>query len=198
MAVKDYSVNDLNWARFTDDSTDASSTVKVNQSTFPVVPDITIGEVVEYLTLTGATNMNVNGSVTPQIFSWTPNPAFGNIQVTRIKLAIIADNINDFFDFANRAPLTNGLVIQSVISGLGTFIYANVKDNADFLQVSTDTASGGFAKQGNNTQDGQALQIIPRYPIKVDSTFQYQAVIQDDLTTLSYMKATVFFQTVNA
>jgi hypothetical protein len=199
MAVenKSYSKNDLEHVKFTPESNPDNSIVQFKQYEYPVVPDRSVGVFTEFLESTAdqSTNMNINGSVTPVTFSWEPNPAYGLIQIQKIKMVIVADNITNFFDFANRTALANGVdIIGETIEG--QFPYATLKQNIDFVQYTTKGGSSSFNLNGNNTQDIQVLELFASLPILKTDGLKYNVVINDDLTSLSYMKVSVIFETL--
>jgi hypothetical protein len=184
-------------ANYTPDSTSEKSTTFVRQDTYPAVPDRSVGVFTEFLesTVDQSTNMNINGSATPVTFSWEPNPAYGLIQIQKIKMVIVADNITNFFDFANRTALANGVdIIGETIAG--QFPYATLKQNIDFVQYTTKGGSSSFNLNGNNTQDILVLELFASLPILKTDGLKYNVVINDDLTSLSYMKVSVIFETL--
>lgn len=195
---KQYSANDLEHVKFTADSNNENSIVQFKQYEYPVIPDQDVGYFVEYLRnpIDQSRDQNVDGSVTPVTFEWSPNPIFGQVLVTGFKLILIANNISNFFDFGNRTALTNGFLIETERTDLGlTFTYANIQSNIDFNQVSDSAGQSSFSQQGNTTQDGQSLTLQFENPIKATDTFFFRSTVRDDLTPISYFRISVFFTT---
>jgi hypothetical protein len=181
-------------ANYTPDSTSEKSTTFVRQDTYPIVPDKSFGMVVEYLEDNTNQDMNVNGSVTPAEYIWNgPDTELVTYQVYQIRLVIVANNITNFLGFANGPALTNGIDIIA-INDAGTFPYANIKTNVEFVQVTTDSGETSFEQQGNNTQDGILFIIRPSSPLLGASGLSYKLVVNDDLTGISYMRASVIYE----
>lgn len=175
---------------------DTSTPLDVSNAVYPVRPDSNVGYNVKLLEDSGGnTNMNIDGSVTPVVYSWSPDVAFGIVQVWQANLIVIGDNISDFFDYGNRTALANGTLIETGPT-VSLFVYANLQDNKDFVQYSTDSSGASFAKQGNNTQDGQELVIRLDPPILADSTFTFQITIRDNLTSLDLQQSGISFRTL--
>jgi hypothetical protein len=132
-------------------------------------------------------DLNVDGSVTPQIFEVRGAGAGSEITVniTRLIFVIICDSQPDDGLFGNIAALTNGLVIRKKD---GTYRnIANVKTNGDFANLTYDVAytarsvpAGDWAVRCRYTFGGQDKHdtIIPIAPNEA-----LQIIIQDDLTT---------------
>lgn len=181
-------------ANYTPDSTSEKSTTFVRQDTYPIVPDKSFGMVVEYLKDNLNQDMNVDGSVTPVEFVWNgPDASLVTYQIYQLRLVIVANNITNFLGFANGAELANGIDIIAE-NDAGTFPYANIKRNVEFTQVTTDSNETSFDQQGNNTQDGILFVIKPSSPILGVSGLSYKIVVNDDLTGISYMRASVIYE----
>lgn len=79
----------------------------------------------------GSFAMNVNGSVTPVVFSYAPGPT-ATIYVETMKF-YISDSGNPSEDkFGDLAALTNGVLIEMQSGGVLTTYY-NLKDNTDLI-----------------------------------------------------------------
>ena len=194
---KQHSKNTLEHVKFTPESDSDNSIVQVKNYDYPVIPDKNVGYFVEYLQNPNdlTSEQNIDGSITPKSFEWSPNPIYGTVLVTGFKVLLVANNITNFFDFANRPTLANGLVIESENQS-GTFEYATIKQNIDFSQVADSSGVASFSQQGNTTQNGQALTLFFEIPIIADSDYIFRSIVQDDLTPLSYFKITTFFTTI--
>jgi len=135
------------------------------------------------------TNMNVNGSVTPQIFG-IRNPTALDIplafDITRVMFKCLTDGSVDLSKFGDIAGgLTRGIVIRKV-DGTYQNIF-NAKTNGELKNIMYDldiqAASGnqqdGFT--GRLTFGGQnKLGAV----VRIGEGEDFQVVIQDDLTSL--------------
>jgi hypothetical protein len=136
-------------------------------------------------------NMNVDGSVTPQVFTVTSRPGLsGNVVAVSIQLR---DTIPmDFDTFGGLPVLTNGVVLR-INNGDGTYrnLY-NFKSNGDVILMAqnhafTETNGGGvrgfdahIAFGGHENHD-----VVVRL---IDSLSEsMEVVVQDDLTGLTLM-----------
>lgn len=138
----------------------------------------------------GTTNMNVNGSVTPQVFGLrVSDPGLPlTVDVTRLMFICTTTDTVDLSKFGDiTGGLTNGIVIRKRD---GTFnnIF-NAKTNAalagimfDFdVQVQTNPAQGQDGFIGRLTFAGQNKMGVT---IRVGPDEDLECIIQDDLTTL--------------
>lgn len=196
MAVenRNYSKNDLEHVKFTPESTPDNSIVQFKQYEKPIQPDKSFGMVVEYLEDNFNQDMNVDGSITPVEYIWNgPDTSLVTYQIYQIRLVIVANNITNFLGFANGPALTNGIDIIAS-NDTGTFPYANIKRNVEFVQVTTESGKTSFEQQGNNTQDGILFIIRPSSPLLGVSGLSYKLVVNDDLTGISYMRTSVIYE----
>jgi hypothetical protein len=132
-------------------------------------------------------HMNVNGSITTQIFQIGPvGLATGiSVDITRIMGYIQSGSAMDDSKFGDLAALTNGIVLRlnnTIITNLW-----NVKTNGEIAllcfdaSASTRAPSGSYGFRFRNTYAGQnkhgvALRLAPTDTLEV--------LIQDDLSTL--------------
>lgn len=175
---------------------DSSTPVNVENATFPIEPNKSPRYVIELLEDSGGnTNQAVNGSSTAVVYEWSPDPSFGTVQVFRFNLLLVANNISDFFDYASRSVLPNGVLVENGQTG-SLVVFSNLQTNLDFIQYSTATGGAGFEQQGNNTQDGQQLEIDFDPPVLADSNYIFRLTIRDDLTSLTLQQAGVFFRVI--
>lgn len=87
--------------------------------------------------------MNVNGSVTPQVFSYVP-PASEVAALTELTVALKDDGTTALTNFAAIAALTNGVLISANVGGI-TKTIATIKDNADLATRFTFSQFGNGA-----------------------------------------------------
>lgn len=136
-------------------------------------------------------HMNVNGSVTPQVFSVLPLSNQSG-DMTRVVFDIRDDAEMDFTTFGGLPALTNGCVLR-VNNGDGTYrnIF-NFKSNGDILEQAFDglflqpkqggTIKGFVAKL---TWGGQGNHGVA---VRLDGSLNesLEVVVQDDLTGLTF------------
>ena len=144
---------------------------------FPIGSDVTVG----------STNMNVNGSVTPQIFG-VRNPGITDIplvvDISRIMLSSLTASEPQLSDFGDiTGGLDRGIQLRRVD---GTYQnIANFKTNMEIKEAVFDLEIQTVAK---NSQDG----ITGRFTfeklgqvVRIGAGEDLQVVIQDDLTSLT-------------
>jgi len=159
-----------------------------------VVNAITIDRPLDFAFTTAANiertthNMNVDGSVTPQIFRISPANLTINFKITKIIFNIKDNTAMDTSMFGGLATLTNGIVVRKKD---GTYKnYFNVKDNGDFLHHCTivefiDKAPAGtygfraIKKFAGFDNHGVVVELAN------STTDELQIIIQDDLTGLT-------------
>lgn len=147
----------------------------------------------------GSKSMNVNGSVTPQTFTYSPGvPA----QILGITCILKDEGTCSLTNFGAIAGLTNGLLIQVVIGGVTTTM-STLKDNADLttrfgfnqfgssavLSVLSIVTPVGFGNS-NNVFVGY-LEFPQSAPVVLDSADSIQVVIQDNLTNIDLLQMAV-------
>jgi hypothetical protein len=135
--------------------------------------------------------MNVNGSVTSQIFAVSP-PAGTSWHVYGMDLAISDGTAMDDATFGGIPALTRGLVFRHKDGTYKNFF--NVKSNGEFnlrateLNYSAKAPAGSF---GMNVElafpDHNGCAIL----LDGDTGDEMQMIIQDDLTGLTSFRATV-------
>ena len=142
----------------------------------------------------GDDNLNVDGSITPQIFALrnTTERTPINIDITRLIFTAQTDDPISLPDFGDIAGgLLNGIVLRKVD---GTFnnIF-NVKSNSELLNImfdfeiiqSTNPAQGQDGFIGRLTFAGQDKIGVT---IRIEEQSDLQLIIQDDLTQLIEFK----------
>ena len=137
----------------------------------------------------GKVEMNVNGSVTPQIYG-VRNPTNQDIplvvDISRILFAILAGSPVDLSKFGDiDGGITRGLLVRKVDS-VNRNIF-NVKTNAEFKNLMFDV---GIELAKGNAQDG----ITGRFSfagqdklgavVRLKANEDLQIIVQDDLTSL--------------
>lgn len=89
-----------------------------------------------------AKSMSVNGSVTPQSFSYSPGT--GSVQVNAITIVIRDEGNSALSNFGAISALNNGLQIKVNISGVEATLF-NIKDNADMCAFFSEKCFGSSA-----------------------------------------------------
>jgi hypothetical protein len=147
---------------------------------------------------TGATSMNVNGSVTPVIFRTKPNPG-SIIYISRMIWFLQDSGSIDATGFGNGPALTNGLLFRFVYDvGPGNEdgtpypdpSYLPIKTNADWVRYCYDVQRSDYG-QGDEVLGARYTfakdvnGVTSELPwISDDRKEEFQLVIQDDLTGL--------------
>lgn len=137
-------------------------------------------------------NMNVDGSITPQIFSVSPANLTAGTQwdIVRMIFVINSGSAMDDGKFGSLASLTKGMVVRSV-NGVNKNIF-NAKNNGDFAAHTYDTTytdaslgpSGQYGFRCRRTFGGQSKNgVVIR--LDADSSDTLQVLIQDDLSSLT-------------
>ena len=138
----------------------------------------------------GTNNMNVDGSVTPQIFG-IRNPTATDIpsevDITRLMFKCLTNTAVDLSKFGDIAGgITRGLVIRRV-DGTYQNVF-NVKTNGDFKNIMFDfdmetvSGSGQDGFTGRLTFAGQNKMGAV---IRIGPGEDLQVIVQDDLTSLT-------------
>lgn len=154
---------------------------------------ITLDQPVNYpypttsITNRSSSNLLVDGSVTPVVFSLNPNLDQAG-DITRLKLSFIDDQPMDFLRFGGHDPLINGIVCR-VNKGDGTYDNLfNVKTNDDIIEQSNNhdflIPRTGATQYGFSAQITWAGQQNHGVAIRLDGRLNesLEIVIQDDLT----------------
>jgi hypothetical protein len=133
---------------------------------------------------TGSHNMNVNGSVTPQIFSVRPvgDDIDIDLDVTRIIVTIFTDTQPDFGEFGDIASLTRGVCLRHT-NGINNNLFC-IKNNGELSGLSYDmqfiTALGqgqaGVSCRMTFSKMGAVVRIGPGEDLEL--------IVQDNLVAL--------------
>lgn len=141
-------------------------------------------------------DMNIDGSVTPQIFKISPGGLASSVRwdINRIIFRILDDLSMDDGKFGGIPKLTNGIVLRKV-DGTWKNIF-NVKSNGEFAERAYDTFYADRAPAGQygfrcrrtfNGQDKNGVTIR----LQSDDSDELQIIIQDNLTGLSAFRCVV-------
>jgi len=133
-------------------------------------------------------NANVDGSVTPVIFTFAIPAAF-IVNLTRFMFYIEDSTVMDDAKFGGLAALTNGVVFRHKVAGPKYWNLFNSKSNGELAERMYDVAyadkspAGSYGLRGRRTfgtssKNGAVIQINGA---AVD---EFQMIVQDDLTGL--------------
>ena len=137
----------------------------------------------------GKWNMNVNGSVTPVIYTLQP-PTWVKWDINRIIVWITDDSVMDDAKFGGITALTNWVVFR-IKDGYYKNLFV-VSDNSGWRERSFDVAYADKAPAGSygfgvrktfNGQDNHWITLR----LNGDTNDQLQVIIQDNLTGLTKM-----------
>jgi hypothetical protein len=103
---------------------------------FESIPSDKIVPIFGYFLNGAVKNMNVNGSVTPQVFSFSP-AANLTYYINKLHIVLADGGTPDVTDFGNGTALTNGLLFESVVNGSANTLF-NVLDNGDISLMFID------------------------------------------------------------
>jgi len=136
-------------------------------------------------------NMNVDGSVTPEVFSVSSRPGLSGDMVA-LHLEIRDTSPMDFSTFGGLPTLTNGIVVR-VNNGDGTYrnLY-NFKSNGDIILMSKTyefVENNGGGIRGFNARVVFGGEDNHGVVVRLDGDLSesLEIVIQDDLTGLTLM-----------
>lgn len=137
-------------------------------------------------------NLNVDGSVTRQIFSVQVGPsATQSIDITRLMISFITDTTVSLDTFGDLATLTNGLVLRRVDGRIDNIW--NVKNNGEIANLCFDYTPYASTNP-NQGQDGAkfrytfAGQDKHGVAVRLDPGDSLELIIQDDLTGLQQFR----------
>lgn len=144
-------------------------------------------------TVGGSENLNVDGSITPQIYRFAP--AAGEIWFLNKLTTMIADPGNtSYLNFGSGAALINGVLIEVKSKGILHQI-ANIKTNAEMTIVFSGgnvESTGGVIGSGTwlNESDLFSANFAFFVPVILqNSTADYiQVTIRDNLSTIDLFK----------
>jgi len=147
--------------------------------------------VIDFCKNGGSENMLVNGSVTPVNFDFLADPT----STLAINSLLLVFSANDFeFDgasFGSITKLTNGILLQTIISGVTTTVFT-LKQNEDYLRVPGRTP----IVNNYGPKDILAVDLAFGGLIKLaaGSADKIRVVVRDNLTSvaLKYLTVTVY------
>ena len=151
---------------------------------------------IQNLLNSGAKAMNVNGSVTPQTFSYSPGNG-STVAIAGITILFKDEGTTSFDKFGAITALTNGVVMQVTLSD-NTTAMTTVKDNADLctrfhanqfgsgaiLSLLSIATPEGF---GNSNNVFVGFMEFPN-PIVLTNTDSISVIIQDNLSNIDFMQ----------
>jgi hypothetical protein len=136
---------------------------------------------------TSLVNMNVDGSVTPEIYGIV-NVFNVAVDIVRLIIHITDTTAMDDGKFGGQAALTNGVVFRKKISASQYINYWNVKTNGEIGGIAYDrryddkAPAGVYGMTTRLTYGGQSKHGVV---IRLEPGEAIEMIIQDDLTGLS-------------
>jgi hypothetical protein len=136
----------------------------------------------------GSANMNVNGSVTPVSFQYTP-PAATLFTVNEIILnatgtGTIAQPLTEFWSFP---ALTNGISIEFRINGVTVSQPNLIKNNFNLIEFIGAEFLGKTIGSKNMVRGG--FHFVPSFTLNGDLGDYFRMTINDDLTNGGHIEA---------
>lgn len=132
-------------------------------------------------------DMNVDGSVTPQIF--TIRAGVNPTDYTAIALTMLNNTAMDDSTFGGLGKLTNGLVLR-IVDGYQKTIF-NFKTNADIKSfmsgIYSDKAPSGFFSFNAEVRTRDTFGVV----LRVSGNSAIQWIVQDDLRGLDELTSSV-------
>jgi len=162
----------------------------LNVSVDTITVDRPIDHIFPFTTTLGrrvTTQMAVDGSSTPQIFSIRSGSIPSDI--TRFIITMLGDSSMDDGKFGNLSALDRGLVLR-IVNGFQKTIF-NFKTNGDIKQFCYDVSYADKAPAG---QEGLVARITfagqdkHGVTLRIQDTDVIQWIVQDDLTDLVSLK----------
>ncbi len=143
---------------------------------------------VEYLKNGSVFEMNVNGSVSPVLYSYAP-AASEIYYLHKICFMLSDGGGNDLQRFGDLTVVTNGLLlsIRSKGTALDTF---NMKDNMDILHAFTRDRSASPLQVAKDLNMG-CMYFTPQTMLDNSTGDYVRASVRDNLTGLTFLRISV-------
>ncbi len=161
----------------------STNTITVDRPIDHAFPLTTLGRIV-------TTEMAVNGSITPQVFSLRAGATA--VDAVRFLITMIDDTSMDDAKFGGIGALTRGLVLR-IVNTFQKTIFC-LKSNQEIKQFCYDVAysdkapAGSFGLVARMTFGGQSKHGVV---LRISDDDVIQWVVQDDLTALTSLKISV-------
>lgn len=146
----------------------------------------------------GSKDMNVNGSIIPKTYSYSPGA--GNSSQVKGLTCIVKDEGTTTFDkFGALTALSNGVLIQATVSGVTTTI-TTLKDNGDLATRFNQNQFGNGAVVsvlgiitaqgwgGSNNIFAGYLEFSDLRPLVLSDSDTITITIQDNLTNIDFFQ----------
>ena len=141
-------------------------------------------------------DLNVDGSVTPVVFSLGPTGLASNVEwdITRMLASLIGSTAMDDGKFASIPALLRGIMVREVNGQTKNIFNAKtngeIKEHAFDLSYADKAPAGQFGMGFRRSFNGQEKNgVVIR--LSNESGDGIQCIIQDDLTALNSFKVTV-------
>lgn len=139
-------------------------------------------------------NMDVDGSVTPVDFSYSPTS--GKIYIKQISFFIADNGITPPDKFGKITALTNGLVLEVQTKG-NVYQICNIKDNADLVNIfSNEPLIPGSNSGFLDNNDSYSGNLLFDMPIVLDTSMSdyIKFIVQDDLSGIDFLQANLKYR----
>jgi len=156
------------------------------------IPAIDIIPTMQFLLDTANKSMDVDGSVTPVVFSFSPASTEVWI-VHKIRITMSTSSIKGVTDFGVLSTLANGLLFEWDINSAATQIL-NVTTNTELLACFGNEFNDG-ATGNNMAAENGAIYVaqldFSEDPRRLTDLDEIRATVRDDLTTLDELFVTI-------
>lgn len=161
--------------------------------TQPVIPS-------KKLNLRVANLINLDDSDSPDMrsigtYTWKPDiPGNKYALVQTVKLSGVSDSVSDLLGFYSRSALPNGVQLKWNVGG-NEILYQTFKQTVDMLKYSNTGSNQVEEKRDIQASVAASIQCEPFNIYSRDD--KIEVVIQDDLSTMIYFQACVFYVEVD-
>lgn len=147
----------------------------------------------------GSSNMRVNGSVTPVVFTVTADPT-DDIALSELRFVLSSTSIVfDGISFGQIATLANGILVEITVNNGQFAQLANIKLNEHLLEFAT-TAGINVATEFSGTNDVlvASYALGGSMKLKAGTGDKINITIRDNITAVQfkYLEASVYGQRV--
>jgi hypothetical protein len=188
-----YGLTDLERGKYFPGGTESLSTVRVGPDRYSTLPAENFVYQVTYLESPTATiDQNVNGSVTPVDFKFSPP---STQYVKQLTFSVVGLNMASIMDYFNLSGgLTNGIKFLTKEGVLEREIF-NVKKTIELSHASTQGIINNYI-QGNASEDIFIADMVFPFESTFGPTRELIIRIRDDLSSIRYQRATVIHREV--
>jgi len=145
----------------------------------------------------GSSSMNVDGSITPVVFSFAP--AAGEIFLVEFMRLVLLDSaIKGAANFGALATLTNGFLIEWSFNSVITE-FNNISTNLEILCVFGSEYNDGATGNNMATENGAAYTGVVKFPIgrRITDADDVRVTVQDDLSAIGDLSVAILLDKVD-